>query len=437
MRMEAILRILKKIIPQSIFTKIQPAYHWLWAWASHLWYGMPSKKIRIVAVTGTKGKSSTTEILDSVLRAGGFTTAVAGTIRFSIGDSHESNLFKQSMPGRGYLQKFLRKAVNAGCDWVVMEMTSEGAKQFRNRFIYIDALIITNLQPEHLESHGGFENYKQCKLDIVRHSLNASPKRPRVLITNKDDQHHESFDAVAEEIPIVHYSAKDTPSVESVTDGISFDYKDIHMHTKLIGAHNLSNILSAIKIAEFAGMNTEQIISGVESLSIIPGRGQAVKMGQGFTVIVDYAHTNDSLEAIYKAYEGKSIIGILGACGGGRDRWKRPDFGTIAERACKYVVLTNEDPYDEDPMQIITDMEDGMDKSQEGKKYIKILDRREAFEHAFAYAKTGDVILITGKGTDPFIMGPNGTRERWSDLGVAKETLRKMGYSEEVPTPAD
>ena len=427
--METIRLTLKKILPSGLLTTLLPCYHWLLALGTHLFYGMPSKKIKIVAITGTKGKSSTTEIIDSVLRAGGFKTAVAGTIRFSTGDSHESNLFKQSMPGRGYLQKFIRKAVRENCDWVIMEMTSEGAKQFRNRFIYIDALVITNLQPEHLESHGGFENYKQCKLDIVRHSLNASPKKPRVLITNKDDQHHESFDAVADEIPIVHYSASQTPSVENVSEGITFEYRDSQVHTKLVGSHNLSNILSATKVAEFAGMNTEQIISGVESISIIPGRGQSVDMGQPFTVIVDYAHTNDSLEAIYKAYEGESIVGILGACGGGRDRWKRPDFGRIAEEACKYVVLTNEDPYDEDPMQIITDMEDGMDKSTEGKSYIKILDRREAFEHAFGYAKPNDVILITGKGTDPFIMGPNGSREKWSDLEVAKETLAKMGYA--------
>jgi len=426
--METIRLTIKKILPSQLFAAIQPVYHWILALSTHLLYGMPSKKIKIVAITGTKGKSSTTEIIDSVLRAGGFKTAVAGTIRFSIGDSHESNLFKQSMPGRGYLQQFLKKAVQEECDWVIMEMTSEGAKQFRNRFIYLDALVITNLQPEHLESHGGFENYKQCKLDIVRHSLNASPKPKRVLITNKDDQHHDSFDAVAREIPIVHYSAQETNSTESVTDGITFVYKDKEVHTKLVGAHNLSNILSAIQVAEFAGIDTKQIIAGVESISVIPGRGQSVNMGQPFTVIVDYAHTNDSLEAIYAAYEGESIVGILGACGGGRDRWKRPDFGRIAEEACKYVVLTNEDPYDEDPMQIITDMEEGMDKSTEGESYIKILDRREAFEHAFAYAKPGDVILITGKGTDPFIMGPNGSRERWSDLEVAQETLEKIGY---------
>ena len=185
-----------------------------------------------------------------------------------------------------------------------------------------------------------------------------------------------------------------------------------------------------MRLGDFAGMSTEDIKRGVESVQVIPGRGQEVAAGQPFTVVVDYAHTNDSLEAIYKAYAGEKIIGILGACGGGRDRWKRPDFGRIAEQYCDYVVLTNEDPYDEDPMQIITDMENGMDTNGEGEKYIKILDRREAFTHAFAQAQAGDVILITGKGTDPFIMGPNGTKERWSDMEVARETLRNLGYDD-------
>ena len=122
-------------------------------------------------------------------------------------------------------------------------------------------------------------------------------------------------------------------------------------------------------------------------------------------------------------------MGILGACGGGRDRTKRPDFGRLAEQHCRYVVLTNEDPYDEDPMQIINDMEQGMNPNKQGSQYVKILDRREAFRHAFAATRPGEVILITGKGTDPYIMGADGARERWSDVEVAQETLAEMGFT--------
>lgn len=425
---DTLLRTIKRLIPRRIFTALQPVYHWLFALAGHIIYRAPSKQIKIVGITGTKGKSSTSEIVDAVLRAGGHKTMVGGTIRFSIGDHHEPNLFKQSMPGRMYLQRMLRRAVRAGCDWAVIEMTSEGAKQFRNRFIYIDALIVTNLRPEHLESHGGFENYKQCKLDIARHSLARSPKRPRAIITNVDDPHHQDFVDAAQAEEVLPFGVSLVENLETDTRHSHFRVDGVDYESTLIGEHNVANMHSAIRLGQFAGMDGEAIKRGIESIHVIPGRGQSVEMGQPFTVIVDYAHTNDSLEAIYQAWQGTSIVGILGACGGGRDRWKRPDFGRIAQEYCRYVVLTNEDPYDEDPMQIICDMEDGMDKAREGEQYVKILDRREAFRHAFAQAQPGEVILITGKGTDPYIMGPNGSRERWSDLEVARETLSAMGY---------
>jgi len=427
--METLLRTAKKIIPRSLFTMIQPAYHWILAWFGHVYCGMPSKQMRIIGITGTKGKSSTTEIIDSVLKAGGFKTAVAGTIRFSIGDDHEPNLFKQSMPGRFYLQRFLKKAVREKCDWVIMEMTSEGAKQFRNRFIYLDGLVFTNLTPEHIESHGSFEAYKQCKLDIANYSLAQSPKKPRAMIYNVDDEHSQDFINISSVEDNLAYGLSELETYSTDTQSSEFTYKDTDFSSSLLGEHNIKNMCAGIVVGEFAGMEMADVKRGIESISIIPGRGQAVDQGQPFTVVVDYAHTNESLEAIYAAYKEKTIIGILGACGGGRDRWKRPDFGRIAEKACKYVVLTNEDPYDEDPMQIIEDMEKGMTKEKEGVSYIKILDRREAFSHAFAQAQNGDVILITGKGTDPFIMGPNGSKERWSDMEVARETLEKMGYT--------
>ncbi|MFW0871370.1 MAG: Mur ligase family protein [Patescibacteria group bacterium] len=433
--MNTLLQRIKALIPRRIFTFFQPSYHYLMALLGHLIYRMPSKHIKIIGITGTKGKSSTTELVDAVLKAQGYKTAVAGTIRFSIGDDHESNLFKQTMPGRMYLQRFLRRAIQADCDWVIIEMTSEGAKQFRNRYLYLDALIVTNLRPEHLESHGGFENYKRAKLDIVLHSLAHSPKRPRAIIANADDPHYADFieQAGAEEQYL--FSTKAHSEAQIDKDGIDFVYQGEHIHSPLLGEHNFANILATCSAGSFAGVSPQAIKAGIESMHLIPGRGQEIIMGQPFRVIVDYAHTNDSLEAIYQAWAGTSIVGILGACGGGRDRWKRPDFGRIAQEHCRFVVLTNEDPYDEDPMQIIEDMEKGMDKSREGIDYIKILDRREAFLEAFQSARSGEVILITGKGTDPFIMGPRGSRERWSDVEVARETLAQLGYSHNTPTP--
>jgi len=164
----------------------------------------------------------------------------------------------------------------------------------------------------------------------------------------------------------------------------------------------------------------------------VPGRADRVERGQPFTVVVDYAHTPDSLRALYETYASsgstinrdKKIIGVLGSTGGGRDIWKRPLMGSIADDFCSVAILTNEDPYDEDPHKIINEVAQGFNL----KKPFIILDRRAAIREALREAKPGDAVLITGKGTDPYIMGPHGTKEKWSDKKVAEEELRKLGY---------
>ncbi len=161
--MEKILKIVKKLIPRKIFTKFQPTYHYLITFVGAVIYRFPSKKIHVVGVTGTKGKSSTAEFANAILEEAGFKTALSNTIRFKIGNETKPNMYKMSMPGRFFMQKFLRDAVNAGCTHAVIEVTSEGAKQFRNKFIDLDALIFTNIAPEHIESHGSFENYVKSK----------------------------------------------------------------------------------------------------------------------------------------------------------------------------------------------------------------------------------------------------------------------------------
>ena len=162
------LGIIKKIIPKPIFQFLQPIYHYSLAVLGALIYDFPSKKLIVVGVTGTKGKTTTTELVNAILEEASYKTALASTLRFKIGEKEERNFFKMTMPGRFFMQKFLREAVKANCSHAVIEMTSEGAKQFRHKFISLDALIFTNLAPEHIESHGSYENYVQAKLNIAR-----------------------------------------------------------------------------------------------------------------------------------------------------------------------------------------------------------------------------------------------------------------------------
>lgn len=420
--MENILRIAKKFIPRRLFSAFQPAYHFLFALLAAVIYRFPSRHIKVVAITGTKGKTSTTEIVNAILEEAGYKTAVAGTLRFKIGDEEERNLYKMTIPGRFFVQRFLRRAVDAKCDWVILEMTSEGARQFRHKFIDFDALIFTNLSPEHIESHGSFENYKDAKLSIAR-ALAHSAKRPRTIIANNDNEYAHEFLAVGADTKTT-YSLKDAEPYTLEKDKTTFNFMNAPLVSHLSGAFNLSNILAGISFARTVSIAPEAIRRAVEKFHGIRGRVERVNAGQDFDVIVDYAHTIDSLEKVYEVFQDSRKICVLGGTGGGRDSWKRPAMGTVASAHCDEIILTDEDPYDEDPQKIVSEIMAGI----EGGQAEIIMDRRAAIARAISLAKTGDAVIITGKGTDPYIMGPNGTKTPWDDATVAREELGKLGY---------
>ena len=345
-----------------------------------------------------------------------------GTIKFKIGNTTERNLKKMTMPGRFFVQKFLRDAVRAGCTHAVIEMTSEGAKQYRERFIDMDALIFTNLSPEHIESHGSYEHYRAAKLAIAR-TLARSKKQKRFMVGNADDKESALFFAVPDVIPIP-FSLDQAKGLIADEKHIAFLWHDTAVTSDLGGRFNAFNILAAATVARELGVPLPAIVDGIATTAKIDGRLERIEVGQTYPVIVDYAHTPDSLEAVYKTFTEYDTICVLGNTGGGRDKWKRPVMGALAERYCGEVILTNEDPYDEDPTQILTEIASGMKQ----KHPEIILDRREAIMRALLLAKEKKhpAVLITGKGTDPFIMGPNGTKEPWDDRSVAEEALHKV-----------
>ncbi len=423
--LETLLRAMRKIIPNRVYKILQPLYHYALAFFSALRYCFPSKDIDIIAVTGTKGKSSVTEIINAILEEAGYKTALSSTIRFKIGEHSEKNLHKMTLPGRFFLQRFLRNAVNSKCDWAIIELTSEGAKQFRHKFVSLNSLIFTNLSPEHIESHGSFENYLQAKLSLSK-AVESSRKKNRSLIANIDDEHGEEF--LDFEVPNKYpFSIKEVEPF-TLNGGIDFTFHGKQISSRLCGEFNLYNILASIKFAENIGISEETIVRAVEKFDYIPGRVETIhvsdsKQAQDFSVIVDYAHTADSLEKLYTAFNDKDKICVLGGCGGGRDIKKRKDMGRIAEQYCKQIILTDEDPYDEDPEKIIRDIMIGIkDKAS----VDIIMDRKKAIGRAIGLAEKNDVVLITGKGTDPYIMKANGKKSKWSDSLTAKEELGKL-----------
>ncbi len=422
---EKILRTIERFVPRTIYRALQPAYHFLLALVGALYYRFPSRTLTVIFITGTKGKTSTAEIMNNILEASGATTALLGTLRFKIGANSTRNMRKMTIPGRFFVQRFLRDAVRAGCTHAVIEMTSEGAKQFRHRFIDADALIFLNLSPEHIESHGSYEAYRNAKLSIA-HALARSQKPRRLMVANTDDKEGALFLALPGLTPLP-FSKKDGEPIDAREDGITLLFKGERITSALSGLHNAENIIAAATLADALGIPTPVIAEGVARTHMIRGRGERVEKGQPFPVVVDYAHTPDSLEAIYSTFKGHQLICVLGNTGGGRDTWKRPVMGHIAETHCTRVILSNEDPYDEDPEAIVAEMKNGM-----GEKTPEvILDRRSAIARALTLAKEtpNSAVILTGKGTDPFIMGPNGTRTPWDEAGVTREELGKLGYT--------
>ncbi|MDP6527983.1 MAG: UDP-N-acetylmuramyl-tripeptide synthetase [Candidatus Pacebacteria bacterium] len=415
------LTLIKRLIPRPVFLLIQPIYHYTLSLLGALIYRFPSNSLYVIGVTGTKGKSSTVQIISSILEASGEKVATASTISFSINDESVPNKFKMTMPGRFFLQYFLRGAVRKGSKYAVIEMTSEGVKQFRHKWIALDALVFTNLRPEHIEAHGSFENYRDATLKL-RDSISKSNKKERVIVSNIDDEHGSLFldTEVEKKLPYSLTNTKHGVNEKGVT--ISLDENTFT--STLRGKFNGHNILAAITLSKHLGIDDNSIQRGLDNV-LIPGRVEFINEGQDFDVVVDYAHTTDSLLALYDAFPGRKKICVLGSTGGGRDKWKRPKIGEIVEANCEKVILTDEDPYDENPKEIVEDVISGMKEKPQ-----VIMDRREAIKKGIEIAEKGGIVLITGKGTDPYIMGPRGEKTPWSDAEVAREILHDLGKTD-------
>lgn len=423
--MQKIKKIIQKILPKPIYNYLISKYHFILALAGSIYYRRPSRKLTVIGVTGTKGKSSVTEILGHILREDGKKVATLSTIQFSIAGKAERNPLKMTMPGRFFIQKFLRQAVEAGCTHAVIEMTSEGAKLHRHRFIAIDGLIFTNLTPEHIESHGSFEAYKKAKLSIAKAVVKSS-KRPRYLISNVDDEHGQDFLNFPVEWPLP-YSLKDLSLYTIHKDSMTLVIEGRNIRVPLVGLFNVYNVLAAITAARALDVSLEMIQSALEKLPVIKGRVEKFyspeNADRAITAVVDYAHTPDSLTKLYEAFKDQPKVCVLGNTGGGRDTWKRPEMAAIAEKYCDYIILTDEDPYDEEPQKIIDEMASGIEKKD---KLTIELDRRKAIEKALSMTPDGGVTLISGKGTDPYIMRANGIKEPWSDAQVVQESMQKV-----------
>ena len=336
----------RKLIPGFVLS----IYHYKLALLGALIYGFPSRKLIIIGVTGTSGKSTTVDLITKILERSGEKVASISTIRFKIANKEWKNNLKMTMPGRFKIQKFLRQAVNAGCKYVVLEVASEGVKQSRHKFIKFDSAVFTNLSPEHIESHGGFEKYRKAKLKFFKAVKNKH-------FINIDDENAKYFIEIKAK-EIIKFSLGDVKNLKVDESGSSFQLQDTKFQIQLMGQFNVYNALCAICVANSYGVSLDVCKDALEKAKGIEGRMEVV-VKNPFTVIVDYAHTPEQLENVYKTLNPRpltldpKLICVLGSCGGGRDKWKRPVLGELASKYCNEIIVTNEDPYDENPEQII------------------------------------------------------------------------------------
>lgn len=439
--MRQVFHRIKDSMSGQILSALRPPYHFFLAFLAALVYWFPSRRLIVIGVTGTKGKTTIVELLHSILQESDAKTASVSSLRFKIGDEEVKNELKMTMPGRFFVQQFLRRAVREGCKYAVLEVTSEGIKQFRHRFIRFHAAVMTNVEPEHIEAHGSFEKYLRAKLDLFwRLSKDA------VAVINRDDPYANRFAAATaahaawygKEKVVIHDHEWAVEKKRLGKEGIAFHIGGQSVRSALLGEPNCYNIFAAMTIALALHLPMEKITTGIGEVRGVPGRLEFIQK-EPYAVVVDYAHTSESLKKIYaflraqianRKSQSARLICVLGSAGGGRDTWKRPELGKIAAEFCGEIILTNEDPYDENPEAILDEIASGFSRVPSAKRQApsarKILDRGEAIREAVKSAKPGDTVIITGKGAEPWIMGPNGTKIPWDDRGVAREILKGL-----------
>ncbi len=435
---------IKSAIRQLVPERLILLYHHFLASLAAFIYRYPSSEMIIIGITGTKGKTSAANFIWASLTRAGLKTGLIGTANIRIGKDEFLNKFHMTMPGRFKLQKILKTMVGQGCKFCVIEVTSEGIKQSRHVGILFDILVFTNLYPEHLQSHGGsFINYKKTKgelfsslMDLKNRKIIGGRVVKKTIIINEDSPHKNYFLSFRADRKLTYGLNKEAQfsadEIKSNNGGVYFNVKGTRYHLNILGEFNVLNALPAIAVCSILAIPANLIKQGLEDLHFIPGRMEKIKEAKDFIVLVDYAHEEKSITAVLDT--ARKIIGdkgnviiLLGAEGGGRDKAKRPVMGKIAAKKADYVVVSNVDPYEDDPVEILEDIARSAvkyGKKRKGDLFV-IEDRREGIRKAISLANKGDIVLITGKGAEQSII-IGGKRFPWDDRLVVREELKRL-----------
>lgn len=386
-----------------------------------MFYGNPSKKLKLVGVTGTNGKTTIATLLYNMFRAFGYKVGLLSTVcNYIDAEAHHT---EHTTPDPIELNQLLSKMVEAGCEYAFMECSSHAIHQHRIGGLYFTGGIFTNLTRDHLDYHKTFENYRNAK----KMFFDSLPKKA-FAITNADDKNGmimvQNCKANIKTYSIQRMADFRARIIECHFEGMYLDIDGKEVGVQFIGKFNVSNLLAVYGAAVMLGKSKDDILLVLSTLKSVNGRLEPIRSPEGFTAIVDYAHTPDALSnvlsAIHDVMEGKTgqIITVCGA-GGNRDKGKRPLMAQEAVKHSDVVILTSDNPRFEDPQAIINDMVAGLDETQLN-KVLTIVDRREAMRTAAKLAKKGDVILVAGKGHEDY-QEIKGVKHHFDDHEVLRD----------------
>ncbi len=395
--------------------------------------GDPAKELDLVGITGTNGKTTTAYLVDSALRAAGEPAGLLGTVEYRLGDRVIEA--SRTTPESSDLQAFLRQMVDAGCHHAVLEVSSHSLALGRVHGLAFRVAVFTNLTRDHLDFHGDIDAYFAAKKVLFESLL----RRDGYAVVNLDDDRAQELIEVSRGT-VWTYSLEDAGAdlfpeeLELSLEGARFRARTpkgpLDIETPLIGRFNVQNTLAALGTALALDLPPESVRRGIAALRGVPGRAERVSAGQGFTVLVDYAHTDDGLKNLLetvRSFRPRRVITVFG-CGGDRDRSKRPLMGAVASRLSDFVVLTSDNPRSEPPEAIIDEIRRGIPPARLAETLV-VPDRREAITHALGMAGPGDVVLIAGKGHETYQV----LRDRaapFDDRQIAREILARLGGTE-------
>jgi UDP-N-acetylmuramoyl-L-alanyl-D-glutamate--2,6-diaminopimelate ligase len=392
-------------------------------------YGNPARGLKVIAVTGTNGKTTTINYINEILKEAGHKTAMFSTALIEIDGDTQLNDLNATVGTTERMQEFFRDAKKAGVDYVVLEITSHALQQHKLDGVPIEVAVMTNLTQDHLDYHKTMDEYAAAKAKLFKNE-------PKFIVLNRDDawyDYYNKFPAGAQKITYgkhieaeakIDYTKLYKKGSEAT---IVIDHQTkLDLATALPGTFNIYNMTAAAATAYLLGIKLNDIVEGIANLEGVPGRFERVVEGMGYDVVVDYAHTPDALEQLLQAAKevtkNRTIL-VFGATGD-RDKTKRPIMGEIAARLADRIILTDEESYNEDPQAIRDQVRDGIETAGATAKLTEIPDRREAIEKALSIAKKDDIVLITGMGHEQFRI-VNGEKLPWNDAAVVRELLEK------------